>query len=127
MKNKWKSMELTPLEPDGTLPVSGNEDANYNIPSSVPKNADEVLIYVTIRNSNLVNLGGINFKIYTQEHNDQYAKYFYWDASGGNHVSYNSDNMWLPITNDRRIKCTRLSANGGTAGIASSISIIGYR
>jgi len=125
---KWHPVVKTALTPDGTLPVSGNRDKEYSIPSSIPGSAKEVLLFVMVRNAGNVNANTpVYFKIYTQNNSQDYAKYLYWDPAGGTHVSYNSDNIWLPITKQRTIKCTRETGNGGTAGIASSISIIGYR
>ncbi len=127
--HKWHSVDLTPLPPDGTLPVAvGQTDKIYDISDLVPNDAKEVLIYVTIRNSNLINPGGINFKIFTKNNNKEFAKYLYWDAAGsGGHVAYNSANIWLPITSDKIVRCTKISKAGGTRGVISSISIIGYR
>ncbi|MCD4735956.1 MAG: hypothetical protein K8R53_07930 [Bacteroidales bacterium] len=120
----WNSIPKTQI---GELPLNPLGTVQWPIPPEVPQDAKEVLVYVYIKTGAANPSADIEFKIFTQEGPTEYAQYFF--ASGfanQNAISYNSENIWLPITSNREIKVTSyLHPLTGYNG--SAVNVIGYR
>jgi hypothetical protein len=71
---------------------------SFYLPSSVPQyNVTEILVYVKIfTNANPEKVDDI--RVFTQIKGVEYSKYMYLYLS-----TLNSDNMWLPLGEDRQV------------------------
>jgi hypothetical protein len=100
----------------------------YDIPSSIPTSAKEILVYVW-EFKGRGGAGGIgeggSYKIYTSQGSNQYVQkiaYFEYDNYAW---TFNSDNLWFPITAERKIY---VNLEGDISGNKNSrIEILGYR
>lgn len=112
----------------GPLPETSDATVVYQLPdkSVLPSSAREVLVYVFLYSGQQSDSQGINFEIFTQDGTKKYSKYFYWHLYGQNAVSFNSENMWFPLTPDRKL-FVRPSAKPASPNAGSRIDVIGYR
>ena len=98
----------------------------FTIPSTVPQNAKEVLVYVEIEaaNSNPAN-GRSNLKVYTQEGGKRYEQYILVRTTPGANWYVNSDQMWFPLMSNRilYVNIPRTHTNY----VIFVASVIGYR
>ena len=102
-------------------------------PAQIPAEAKEILVYAYIAKGALSSggCGSSNvicqrtFTIYTQEGTTKYAKKLTNIQYPNNAWTISSDNMWLPLTSEKKIHShLELSIIGNKA---SNIQIIGYR
>ncbi|MEK6909432.1 MAG: hypothetical protein AABX23_05285 [Nanoarchaeota archaeon] len=110
--------------PDGSG-VHNPQTASHSYGTSVvPSSAKEVLVYVwASRGSNGGNSGIIHYTISTPEGHAQ--KFLVVDNNNNGAAVVNSENMWFPITNDRRL-IVNLPARI-TQNYNAGAEIIGYR
>ena len=98
---------------------------SFTIPKVIPSTAKEVLVNAGIRIGHS-NIGpNVNIKIFTQIGSTRYEKYllvYSWPQEAYN---TNSDNMWFPMSTDRKLLVTVPAAFGKNAGI--QLDAIGYR
>ena len=122
-KSKWSPIDPVAV---GNLPVTTNATVAFDIPAVIPNGANEILVYVAFYSGSNGPSKPANFDIYTQEENDKYTNIFYWYQYPNNGVSFNSDNMWFPLTRERKIyvslRGTPIESNTG-----STMQIVGYR
>ncbi len=117
---KW-----TPLDKSiGQLPSSASTQS-YDMPSDVPGDATEVLIYVQSYSGGASQVTA-KYDIYTQEGSTKYLKRHYLRCYYQSAISYSSDNFWLPVTSDRKIHVS-LDLNIGTVNRGAAMRILGYR
>ena len=97
----WTSVPMTEI---GSFDLQHTGTLAYDIPSVIPDGAWEVLVLATAH----AGCAGPNdcvhyIKIYTQENSDHYEKYVVVKSYNQDAWSTNSDNLWFPITSDRKI------------------------
>ena len=111
----------------GSLP-SSSSSAVFTIPSSVPTSAKEVLVYTFLRSGAVSpNNKKREFRIFTKEGSTEYSKYFYvYFYPPQNAISYNSENMWLPLTPERKVRVVATGVTS-TQNVVSRVHVIGYR
>ena len=118
----WTSIPITYL---AKFELSYAATHTVEIPYSIPDSAQEVLVYT------VVNVGASgpdsrsNVKIYTQEDYKTYAKYIAVHPYPQSAWSTNSENMWFPMTSNRKIYVNIPRGDEGNVDI--EIYVIGYR
>ena len=118
----WTSVPLTVFL-SSNLMTAGT--FSYSIPSIIPSNASEVLIYVRLYSGNSNTGPNHDLKIFTRIGNVQYEKYFYVYSYSQHAVSINSDNMWLPMPENRLVYLIVPAPHGGNVQLR--FCAIGYR
>lgn len=125
---RWvPSLSYTPYYVANLFPSTYIGTYSHNIPSTIPSSAKEILIHAYIaRGAQGSSLGlpyGIN--IYTQQGSDKYLNRISIINYRNDAWVINSDNMWLPVTNDRKVYVEIPAQLDGN--VWSQIQIIGYR
>ncbi|GEM_PF-1497730 len=112
--------------PMGTLPNGGQNHQVRRIPAQVPDNAREILVYAQVA-TGYVKGGPHRFRISVRVQGDREAA-FYLYAVGLPQPSwaYNSDNVWLPMPQDRQI-IVRTEGEPFFGDWNSEVRIVGYR
>lgn len=123
-RRTWKDIPPVPLidiEELGTTPVC------VDIPEDVPSDAKEVALFAKVSTTR-DHTKQIVFDFYTADYDNSYTQRLSTEIGGGagQNRFYNSDNIWLPVTQDRRI-CGSGSANPSAYGIDGSLELTGYR
>ena len=119
----WTSVPMTSiaysnLRHTGTLA--------YDIPNVIPSSAKEVLILVTVRSGTSGPPGSQHYiKIYTQQSSQQYEQYIMLMCYGQHAWSFNSDNLWFPLTSGWQVFVELASAHTGETQF--TLHAIGYR
>ena len=75
----------------------------FSYPTDVPPEAKEVLIYVAGYTGSNAMSQNVEVTLETSEGGDRYTKYYFRYIHSQNAVSYNSENMFFPVTRDRCI------------------------
>ena len=121
--SSWTSI---PIDYLGTFELSYSSTHTFDFPYAVPRDATEVLVYA------VVNVGAsgpdsrFNIKIYTQEdYNHRYEKYIAVHPYPQSAWSTNSENMWFPMTSDRKFYVNVPRSDEGNSDI--ELYVIGYR
>lgn len=120
---EWESITLEQI---GTINMASTFEQSFIIPSSIPTTAKEVLIYVyafmgtsSSRTSQMT--------IHTEtSHTRKFKKYLPIRAYNQNAFSSVSENMWFPLTSNRRIYVSLSTALTGT-NVFGYVNVIGYR
>ena len=111
---------------------SDQQPVNINLPGSnsaidltdlgVPNTAKEVLVYVLIVTGNLYDGFG-SIQIYSTSANvlELYTRVYPQDA-----YSYNSDNLWIPIGEDR-VVYAKYTGTALTKHSYAKFQVVGYR
>ena len=119
----WTSVPQTQI---GYLPFTTTGTFSYQIPAIIPDVADEVLVYVYIQMGTSTPANEVtHVKIFTEQGENDYAKYIglrTWSNSAWN---TNSDNLWFPMPSNRRVNVYVSNAHGGN--ISGYLYVIGYR
>ena len=120
---EWESIPLTQI---GTINLGSTADQPFAIPATVPNTASEVLVYVYVRMGNTH--GGLtHVRIYTQKSEDRrFDKYLTNHAYPQDAHTYTADNMWFPLTTERRVHVV-VSKAVHTTNTDARIYVIGYR
>ena len=120
---QWTSI---PIEYIADFQLSYSATHTLNIPYAVPSDATEVLVYA------VVNVGAsgpdsrTNVKIYTQDSDyNRYEKYIAVHPYPQSAWSTNSENMWFPMTNERKFYVDVPRSDEGNSDI--KLYVIGYR
>lgn len=124
---KSSSANYYPVNIDlGALPSGKPNKITRKIPEIVPDTAREILVYSYVATS-YVKGGSHSFKIFVKASaSNEAAFYLYSIANTQQGWSYNSDNVWLPMPEDREI---RVETDGEPlfGKWESGIRIIAYR
>lgn len=120
----WYSVSSTWI---GSLGFHHAGTISFTIPSVIPSSAKEVLIYARAWSAGRQNLhADMDIKIFTQRGITRYEKYLYLIHNQYDAAIMNSDNMWFPMTPNRRLYVTipiaRLHSNS-----LIYLSAVGYR
>ena len=119
----WKSVVRTQI---GYTNFHSRGTLSYEIPSIIPDEAMEVLIYAYFyKRSSSGSLS--HFKIHTEgDDGEEYAKYIsLYPYSFGHSHSSNTDNLWFPMPSSRRIFLN--VPNALSSSIGGYLYVIGYR
>ena len=120
---EWNSVPLTQI---GTINLRTTVTQSFPIPSIIPDSAREVLVYVYIATG----LNGNAFthvKIFTEKSQDRrFEKYLSIQSYPQNGFAMVEDNMWFPMTQNRRVYVKLTTALSGDNFIRG-IFVIGYR
>ena len=92
---KWIPIELTPM---GISTLNEAGIYAFTIPSVVPPEADEVLIFATVKSgySDTQRTGPVYLALFTQIGSVEYKKYIYLESYDQKALSTNSENIWFP-------------------------------
>lgn len=122
-KVTWTSVPMTQI---GTINFGQIATQSFVIPSVIPSSAKEVLVYVYVHEGWSHPRDQItHLKIYTEEGSSKYIKYTSIHAYNGDSWAYNSENMWFPMTSNRRVYVEMPKVTTGNVG--GYIYVIGYR
>ena len=119
----WTSVTMTSivssnLRNTGTL--------TYDIPSVIPSSAKEVLLLASVGVGYSGPEGRSHYiKIYTEQGTHQYEKYIFIFSYGQGAWNTNSDNLWFPLTTERKVYVKLTYAHSGNLNLY--IHAIGYR
>ena len=119
----WTSIPMTEI---GTSDLQQADTVSFPIPSAIPSSAREVLIHAGAHSGHSINATHSNLKIFTRMGAAQYEKYLLLlSCRQAEAVSSNSDNMWFPMPENRKVYVTVPTAHGDKAGMR--LFAIGYR
>lgn len=109
----------------GQLPFSAGV-ATFDIPPGIPDGAKEILVYAWIEKGNYGGSDGARvYTIYTQDGPTKYAGKISTHQYENQAWVLNSDNMWLPVTAERKLYVQLNAAITGNK--AGGIELLGYR
>jgi hypothetical protein len=118
----WTSISIRQI---GSSTLRSVGTSSYVIPSSIPSNAKEVLVYAEV-------LAGYSspdtlarLKLFTEEGSKRYEQYILVHTYPQNAYSINSDNMWFPLMSNRRLYMYKPRVLGGN--VIARVYVIGYR
>ena len=117
----WTSVPLTAI---GSNNLRRAGTLSYTIPSVIPSSASEVLVLAGIYCGSSSTLHQ-HIKIYTKEGTKRYEKYLQMYSHPQTGRNTNSDNMWFPMTSNRKIYMEIPSAHGSNC--EGQLNAIGYR
>lgn len=121
----WKAYRSVDV-PLGAFPEGGGKQAVFPIPSTVPDSAREILVYAQVA-TGYVEGGPHRFRVAVAPNGGREVS-FYLYATGQSQAGwgYNSDNVWLPMPQNRQLV---LQAEGKPffGEWNSETRIIGYR
>jgi hypothetical protein len=128
---KWNP--LTPMIELGPLLVTSNQQTVFSIPKQIiPSNAEEVLVYLYIKTEQSNDEADWIYRIFTADNDGKEYSFYVFAHSGVASVgvaAYSSNNFWLPITRDKKIKTeiTSQSDSINPKAITSQIFLTGFR
>ena len=119
---EWESISLTQI---GVINMGSTVTQSFVIPTSIPTTANEVLVYVyTILGNSVERFS--TMKIYTELSNTrQFHKYLPVKTYDQSAYSTTAENMWFPLTSNRRIYISLSTAL--TGNVYGYVNMIGYR
>ena len=98
----------------------------FLVPSVIPSTAREILVYAVVQVGTSGPSASLDYvKIYTRDKSQEYGKYLGFTTYGQGAYSTNSENMWFPLTCDRRLYVRVFNEHSGN--IKLSLSAVGYR
>ena len=118
----WTSVQKTDI---GSNNLQHAGTLTYTIPSVIPSAAREVLVLANLYCGWSTRGPAQDIKIYTLQGTQRYEKYLYMYSYSDGQVNTNSDNMWFPMTTNRRIYMEVPAAHGDNC--FGSLKAIGYR
>ncbi len=119
----WTSVDPTSI---GDTNFHSTGTLSFEIPSFIPDNAIEVLIYVYLRSSSSSGAHNSVIKIYTEgEDGEEYAKYVSL-IPGRSYYYIITENMWFPMPSSRRVFLNVPNSYSGTNQYVS-LAVTGYR
>ena len=119
---QWTSVPRTEL---GQSKLGQVTTESFVIPAVIPDSARDVLIFASVSSGYSGKASYDEVKIFTQrgsKHYEQYLGVATWTQSA---INTNSDNMWFPMPNNRRVYVTVPKAFGGP-GTTFRIAVVGY-
>ena len=117
----WTSVPITKF---GDIPLTVPETFSFTIPSIIPSDAKEVLLYVGVSSGNTIEQMQ-SVKIFTQIGSHTYAKYLMLYTYPQSAINANSDNMWFPMPPNRSVLLTLTDKL--TYNTKAQFFAIGYR
>ena len=119
---EWNSIPLTRI---GDINMRTTATQTFQIPSTIPQTAKEILVYVYIIGGRSASIF-VQMKVYTEmSHTRRFEKYLPLRTWSQEAHTMTADNMWFPLTPNRRVY---LSLSGTTSGnVWGHINVIGYR
>ena len=122
--------EWTPLPKThiGNVDFTVQTPQNFTLPSIVPPCANEVLIYVYIKSG--LNMGkdtDIEVSLWTTDGVLNYTKYLFSHIYRQDAWSYNSKNMFFPVTKQRVLHAMTSTSLNSRQYTACSLYVTGYR
>ena len=121
----WNSLAMIQIASTSSIRYSGT--LSYNLPSEVPSTAKEVLLFVNFEHGYSGPDRTTYFKIYTQEDDSHYEKYASLHTYSQSAWNTNSENMWLPVTSNRRVYVAKQGNTNLTRNLHFYMYVIGYR
>ena len=119
---EWNSI---PLEQIGTINLRNRNTQSFLIPSIVPDTAKEILIYVYLK-AGYSPSGFTHVKVFTEKsHERRFEKYIPIRTWPQDAHTKTADNMWFPMTQNRRVYVKVLNALSGN--VEGHLYVIGYR
>ena len=119
----WTSVEMTEI---GHSHFRHRTTHAFSIPAVIPTTAREVLVYAYVEDGASHPRDQVtHFKVFTEEVTTKYIKYISIHAYNGDSWAYNSDNMWFPLTSNRRVYLEVPQVNSGN--VKGTIYVTGYR
>ena len=120
---EWNSVPLTQI---GTINLKTTVTQSFPIPSIIPDSAREVLVYVYIATGHNGN-AFTHVKIFTEKsHERRFEKYLSIQSYPQSAFAMVEDNMWFPMTQNRRVYVKLTTALSGD-NFKRGIFVIGYR
>lgn len=120
----------------GLLPANFNVEAAFPIPLSVaPKTATEILVYAAVccLPSAPDTAGRYEISVALDRHGSRASFFLLLKPYAGSQRNANSDNVWLPLPSDRRLRVqlgaynSRYPATNLSGHILSALRLVAYR
>ena len=119
----WTSVPITKVA-SSLLRQTGTQ--SYDIPSVIPSSAKEVLVLADVQAGYSGPNDVIHYvKIYTQQNSHKFEKYIVLKSYHQSAWSVNSDNLWFPMTANRKVYVE--SSRAHTMNLKLNLNVIGYR
>ena len=114
-----------PLTSIGSTDLRTPATFQYIIPSIIPSTAKNVLVYVAMSCGHANRGVSQHVKVFTKDESEKvYEKYLFMLHYPQYAHNTNSDNMWFPVTTDRKIYMTVFKDAGTNCGAYTHV--IGY-
>ena len=121
---EWSSL---PLEHIGVINLRHTNTQSFLIPSTVPDTAKEILIYIYLKAGTSQN-AFTHVKVFTEEsHERRFEKYLAIEAYRQSAHTYTVDNMWFPVTQNRRIYMYVKVFKALSGNVGGNLYVICYR
>ena len=119
---EWNSIPLTRI---GDINTKTTATQTFQIPSIIPQTAKEILVHAYIVGGNS-SPALFHVKVFTEQSpTRRFEKYLYLQTWNQSAHTMTADNMWFPLTPNRRVY---LSLSTTTVGFVwGHIYVIGYR
>lgn len=120
---KWTSI---PIQRIGGSNLRGIGTISFVIPSNIPNESKEVQVYIEATTGGSGPTAGFSrLTLYTEEDETRYSQYIYVLTWHNSALNTNSDNMWFPLTKNRRLYLHIPKVHSGHVDI--NVYVIGYR
>lgn len=120
----WNELPAESIADLRNIPRNGT--ACFDIPTSVPSDAKEIKLFIRVASNNNSN-SALIYEIYTDNGSQKYYHRFYARLMNHNAMGYNSDNFWLPVTDDQEVCLSRNSATFSNDQFGGALELTGYR
>lgn len=120
----WTSVPITRIADSRFRSTIVPDTHSFEIPDIIPEEAKEVLLYAAFWSGNSNPTVYSHFKIYTEEGDQKYEKYISLWTFNNNFGNTNSDNLWFPLTSNRRVYLEATHTFNANSG--GHIFVIGY-
>jgi hypothetical protein len=108
----------------GPIDFTSNKKIEYKF--TFPSKAMEVHIFVYAYTGGATN-GLRTYDLWTEEDDGRrYLAKFSLYTYGANAVAYNSDNIWLPVTSNKKLFLQQITGPTGATGGNGGLEVIGY-
>ena len=121
-KTNWTN---TPLTLIGSVNFGNSSTSALDIKGSFPSTASEILLAVYVFTGDVGGDSNKKFKIFVSDgsgHN--YEKYMFYHHYHQGSYSYNSENMWFPFPQNRKVYIQGDTTNNK---VAAQVYVVGYR
>ncbi len=125
---RWTPIAKTKIITNMLLSYPGVTES-YMIPHAVPHYATDVLFYASVECGRTSPQASQSITIFTKgpRGSPRYKKYLLVHSYPQAAWSFNSDNMWLPLTRNRRVYVYYPKAMKKNTGCRFSLDAIGYK
>jgi len=122
---RWNS--IPPID-FGEMPFTTNTPLTRTLPQEIPIGAREVLLFCFSHQGRASATRTPKIKISTSENGKRFEKYFQFRTyASQDDLSSQTENIWLPITNDRIITMTNVGNTVPRGNVSAPVQIVGYR